>query len=122
MTRIPTIEKAYVHYSNDPSVGMFAYGHEIGLHLDTQDLDEINEARAAIIDLYEKLEGERPDWCQFDFELKAEAEQEAEMDRQREEWEKQMDIEEDRELAAERAAEQELIAQHESVIHEDFMR
>lgn len=102
--RIPRIEKAYVHYSNDPSVGMFAYGFEIELNLDTQDLHEINDARTRILDLYEFLEGERPDYCQFDFELKAEIEQEAEMDRQRAEAElSESELIEDKELAADLA-------------------
>ncbi len=115
-----TIKTAYVHFAGDPSVGISSFGHEINLFLETADPDEIEYAREAISECYEKLEGEKPNWVQFDFEQMQEALMEIQMDAEREEYEKLNDIEEDRQLAAELNAEKEMQLQVEDILHEDF--
>lgn len=116
-----TIKKAFVHYNNDPSVGMFPFGYEIEVNIDKPELEELNEIREKIKELYEFIEGEKPSYVMFDFEVEAENEMEKELDRQREEWEKENDIQEDRELAAELAAERELLAQSEGA-NDDYIQ
>lgn len=83
----PPIEKAFVHYNNDPSVGMFPFGFELGVHITTRDKGELDEIREKIAELYELIEGERPDYVKFDFEL----EQEYQAERMMEEMEKSTD-------------------------------
>ena len=90
-----TIKKAFVHYNNDPSVGMFAYGYELEVSILTDDPDELKAIKEKIADLYELTEGERPTWVMFDVEIAAQNAEEARMDKEREEWEKLADIDAD---------------------------
>lgn len=83
----PPIEKAFVHYNNDPSVGMFPFGFEITLHITGRDKEELDEIREKIGDLYELIEGEKPTWIKFDFELENELAAESLMDQREKELE-----------------------------------
>lgn len=83
----PPIEKAFVHYNNDPNVGMFSFGFEITLHITTRDADELNEIKEKISELYELIEGEKPDYVKFDFELEQELAAERLMDEREKELE-----------------------------------
>lgn len=78
-----SIRKAFIHFNNDPSVGMFPYGFECEVSLDANDKERLEEAREAIKNLYEILEGEKPSWVMFDVEIQAQNEAEAQMEAER---------------------------------------
>lgn len=81
------IEKAFVHYNNDPSVGMFPFGFELECHIIDRDEQNLNEIREKISELYELIEGEKPDYVKFDFELEQELAAERLMDEKEKEFE-----------------------------------
>ena len=65
------IEKAVIYFRNDPSVGIHSATFEMGLYVERDDAD-LTEIRKRITDLYELIEGEKPTWVKFDFEIEAE--------------------------------------------------
>jgi hypothetical protein len=67
------IESVTIYFRNDPSVGIHSATFQMEVFIDpmTQG-DDLNETRTKIADLYEYLEGDKPTWVRFDFEIEAE--------------------------------------------------
>ena len=77
MNKTP-IEKIFVHYNNDPSVGMFPYGYELDMHIpEGTEESEIKAIKDKVAELYELIEGEKPSYVMTDVDIKAEHEAEA---------------------------------------------
>ncbi len=87
------IKKAFIHYNNDPSVGMFPYGYEMEVNIENMDIEDLNEVRKKIKELYEFIDGESPTWVMFDKEIELQNKQEAEMDRQEAEYYASLEVE-----------------------------
>ena len=59
--------KAYIHFNNDPSVGMWPHGHEMELPFNAfEDSNDRETCRAIIKDFYTQLDGEsNASWVSF---------------------------------------------------------
>jgi len=87
--KVMEIKKAYVHFNNDPSVGMFPYGFELDVNI--LDVNSIEEIRTKISELYELMEGEKPTYVRFDVEIQAEIEAENKMEKEAEKYYEELD-------------------------------
>jgi hypothetical protein len=98
MTKLTkAIEKATVFFKGDRSVGIPDCSFDVELHYDptcfeSQYHDEnLETIRLKLIETYEMIQGETPDFVMFDFEMKAEHDAEKAFDAEYEKYCKELD-------------------------------